>query len=149
MVGRLKIFYATLGITLQEFEKQCRLNNGQAGKLLSGKMGVTYDKLSGVFIAYPQLNANWLISGKGQMLNSEANAPFRLNPDENPARILADTLTSLHLPQPVHDKCMACLDALELAHDKTQKELLQQHQDYVTLTKALIQANAAIIDKNK
>jgi len=149
MATRLKVFFDTLGITAQEFEKQCNMNNGQAAKIMTGKMGVTYEKLSGVFIAYPQLNANWLITGAGQMLNHEADNKFRLKPGDKPARILAETIENLGLDKYVYDKCMTCILAMEAENQKAQKDLVQQHHDYVALSKALISANAAILRSNK
>jgi len=87
---RLKTFFNTLGISMAEFERRSNLSNGQSGKVFTAKLGITVEKLSGVFAAYPELNAEWLLLGRGQMLHADGQQSFEPAEWEDPVHALAD-----------------------------------------------------------
>jgi len=65
MKKRLIEFLAHLGIGQHKFEKNVGLSIGYINKL---KGDMKLDTINKVFSAYPELNKEWLISGKGEML---------------------------------------------------------------------------------
>ena len=59
-----------LKISVRKFEETCGLTNGTIGSIK--EQGPTALALSKIAYAYPELNMNWLLCGKGQMLVKDA-----------------------------------------------------------------------------
>lgn len=62
---RLLLFIDYLGISQRTFEGECGLGNGTISNIKKGLGSVNLEK---IINAYPELNIEWLISGKGRML---------------------------------------------------------------------------------
>lgn len=65
--GRIRIFIASKGIHVSDFERICGLSNGAVSKMGNGTRRSTIDKIS---TAFPDLNKYWLMTGEGDMLKS-------------------------------------------------------------------------------
>lgn len=65
---RLLHFIEYKGITVQLFEKTVGLSNASVSKMGNNTRRSTIDKISNSF---PDLNTNWLLTGEGDMLNTE------------------------------------------------------------------------------
>lgn len=65
---RIIEFYESLGLKKSEFEKMCNLSNGYMNKLRNCPK---QEKLEIIYLTFPQLNRTWLLTGEGEMLNSE------------------------------------------------------------------------------
>lgn len=70
---RLQSFLNNEDISLRAFERQCNIKAGTASKMTENSYGTTFHKIAK---AYPQLNVEWLKTGKGQMLNPQPQQPF-------------------------------------------------------------------------
>lgn len=66
---RIKQYLDLKGVSIRAFELRCGFSNGSfASQLRNGKtMGV--DRLENILNAFPDINAEWLLTGKGDMLN--------------------------------------------------------------------------------
>ena len=62
---RIKLFLQHLGIGQNNFEAKVGWSNGY----INNTKSISADKLRQVINEYPQLNVNWLITGKGEMTN--------------------------------------------------------------------------------
>lgn len=69
---RLSEFIAYLGLNNSTFEKKCGLSNGYI-RNFKGNLGT--QKLEDILKAFPQLNKDWLLFGKGSMLVDSENQP--------------------------------------------------------------------------
>lgn len=67
---RLSMFIDYLGLTNSAFEKRCGLSNGYI-RNFKGNLGGK--KLEDILITFPELNKEWLLFGKGHMLNTSIN----------------------------------------------------------------------------
>lgn len=67
MNKRILQFVEYLGISVSEFERNCDLSNGAVSKMGDNTRRSTINKIYNV---YPQLNTDWLLTGKGDMLNN-------------------------------------------------------------------------------
>lgn len=63
---RLDLIINTLGLSGRAFEKSCGLSNGSYSSIGDG---VGADKLNKILFTYPEISADWLISGRGEMFN--------------------------------------------------------------------------------
>lgn len=66
--NRLEKFLKVYGITMQYFEQQCNIAQGLGKKLSEKSYGTTFKRISEGF---PQLNIEWLKTGKGTMINPD------------------------------------------------------------------------------
>ena len=62
---RIKLFLQYLNIGQNKFEAKVGWSNGY----INNTKNISADKLSYVVNEYPQLNLNWLITGKGEMID--------------------------------------------------------------------------------
>jgi hypothetical protein len=65
---RLDLIVKELGLSGRAFEKECGLANGSYSSI---RDGVGADKLNKIMIRYPQISADWLICGTGEMMKKE------------------------------------------------------------------------------
>lgn len=61
---RIKLFLQHLDIGQNSFEAKVKWSNGY----INNTKSISADKLNQVINEYPQLNLNWLITGKGEMI---------------------------------------------------------------------------------
>lgn len=65
--ARLDLIIRELGLSGRAFEKECGLANGSYSSI---RDGVGADKLKKILIRYPQISAEWLLTGRGEMLKA-------------------------------------------------------------------------------
>ena len=75
---RLDLILKELGLSGRAFEKECGLANGSYSSI---RDGVGADKLNKILIRYPQISADWLIGGNGEMMKKNVN--FTAEPDNS------------------------------------------------------------------
>lgn len=122
---RLRAFVGTLGISVQEFERQCGIKAGTASRMTEKSYSTTFHRIQ---TAYPQLNIEWLKTGDGQMLNP---------------RPTIDVDVDLKLDG--HSQ-FAMRDITNIGDAKTQIAILQEH--IKSLEKELSEKNKRIEDLN-
>lgn len=62
---RLDLIIKELGLSGRAFEKECGLANGSYASI---RDGVGADKLNKILIRFPHISAEWLLTGRGEML---------------------------------------------------------------------------------
>ena len=70
MLNRLKKYIDYKGISVSAFEKSIGMSNASFGKSLKNGGSIGGDKLEKILSVYPDINAEWLLSGGGEMLKS-------------------------------------------------------------------------------
>lgn len=65
---RLIRFLKYKGLSQKKFEQECGLSNGYINSL---RHAPSATKLQSILYAYPEINRTWLLTGDGDMLNSE------------------------------------------------------------------------------
>lgn len=68
---RIKEYIEYKGLTNQKFEKEVGFSNGAFSSQLKNNRTIGVDKLENILIKFPELNSNWVLTGIGNMLNSE------------------------------------------------------------------------------
>jgi len=66
---RLIRFIAYLGLKPTSFEVEMGFSNGSISKAINEKRALGSDRLETIFSKYPTLNLEWLLTGKGEMIN--------------------------------------------------------------------------------
>ena len=67
MNTRLKQFIAAENITQSQFADTIRVVRASVSHVLSGRNNPGYDFIKAIMVAYPNLNIEWLMLGKGKM----------------------------------------------------------------------------------
>ena len=72
---RIKEFIDIKGITIKAFEESVGFSNGAFGSQLRNNKTIGVDKIENILFCYPELSPEWLLTGNGPMLKSNASAP--------------------------------------------------------------------------
>ena len=84
MNTRLKQFLAAENISQSQFADTIKVVRASVSHVLSGRNKPGYDFICAIMTAYPSLNIEWLIAGKGKMYkNSPDRDPYMTNPVES------------------------------------------------------------------
>lgn len=69
LLVRLQQFIDVMHLSVYQVNKEAGLCKGLLLNAFNKKRGLTTSTLEAILMAYPQLNANWLIVGRGEMFN--------------------------------------------------------------------------------
>lgn len=67
-LNRIKQFIDQKGLNIRSFEIAVGFSNGAFASQLKNGKTIGVDKLENILNTFPELNANWLLTGKGRML---------------------------------------------------------------------------------
>ncbi len=78
---RIKQYIDFKGVKVSAFEKEIGMSNGSFASQLRNNKTIGVDKLENILRKYPDLNPQWLLTGKGEMLtlNNLNEAPAKYN----------------------------------------------------------------------
>ena len=108
---RIKQYIDYKGITNQNFEKQIGFSNGAFASQLKNNRTIGVDKLENILIAFPEVNAEWLLTGKGEMIKTKSK--------ENVPEIIGDNFGDIIGDKPNVKKRYA----IELAEKPTNTDI--------------------------
>jgi phage repressor protein C with HTH and peptisase S24 domain len=91
VVDRLNVFMAEKGLNANMVTVQAKLSNGLLGKAKKAKGGLQTDSIEKILYAFPDLNPNWLLTGRGQMLIN-ATDPVKPSVQKDELRTLVYTV---------------------------------------------------------
>lgn len=70
MIGRLSKFIDSLDVSVRQFELSINASNGMIRKAIANKTDIQSKWITEIAENYPQLNLDWLFTGKGEMLKN-------------------------------------------------------------------------------
>lgn len=70
---RIKEFIDYKNITVKDFEIKVGFSNGAFGSQLRNNKTIGVDKLENILLVYSEINPEWLLTGKGEMLKNTIN----------------------------------------------------------------------------
>ena len=89
-IQRIKEFIDTISLNVSSFEKKVSMSNGSFASQLKKNKSIGIDKLENILKEFPQINANWLLTGKGDMLLA---MPKEYKPTLQKASVVAEPNT--------------------------------------------------------
>ena len=75
VLERIKQYIDYKCITVSAFEKSIGMSNASFGKTLKQGGSIRSDKLETILSVYPEINAEWLLTGQGEMLKGDVTTP--------------------------------------------------------------------------
>ena len=67
MLERLNEYINTKGFSMKAFEESVGMSNGSLGTTIKNGKGIRTDMLENILSVYPELSAEWLLRGVGNM----------------------------------------------------------------------------------
>lgn len=67
-IERIQYFMSQMGINNNQMTVTAGLSVGLIGRAIKSKSGLNSDSIEKILYAYPNLNPNWLLTGRGEML---------------------------------------------------------------------------------
>ncbi len=86
MRNRLKEYMLCKSVNAAEFADRIGVQRSSISHILNGRNNPGAQFLEKLLIAYPDLNADWLITGRGEMLKSEKTFPETVHQMQNESR---------------------------------------------------------------
>lgn len=72
-IDRLELFMQEERLNNNKITVKANLSNGLIGKALKNRTAMNSDSIENILLAFPLLNADWLMTGRGEMLLPEEN----------------------------------------------------------------------------
>lgn len=82
-LSRIKKFIDFKDFSVSFFEKEVNMSNGSFASQLKNNKTIGVDKLENILKKYSEINPEWLLTGKGEMLKSEKLKPIQIQDIEN------------------------------------------------------------------
>ncbi len=89
LLQRLKEIITYSGMSVRAFAIRCNINQTTLDKQIKGLRSVSIETIVGVLYGFPEISAEWLMRGTGQMLLSQSG------PDNDRVNTLIDTIATL------------------------------------------------------
>jgi len=132
-IERIFYFAELKGISIHKFSMQIGVSNSYFNKMRKNKASVGSDIVEKILRTYPELNAEWLLTGTGDIL--KINKEMRCEEDINitKERRLQSGGSDASQEEPA-ELCLCCkerertIDALKAALDAKQGEIDAMHQ---------------------
>lgn len=106
---RLQLFMKHMGLSAYQINKDAGLTKGLITNAFSKGLGLTSGTLEALLNTYPQLNANWLIVGRGEMLQ-DSDAEKKTN-----AAMASVSCAKAHIQdlQNIQDQCVELVKQIQ------------------------------------
>jgi len=111
---RLQEFIQHMNLSVYQVNRVSGLCQGLLSNAFSKKQGLTTSTLEKLLIAYPMLNANWLITGQGTMLLAEEKQTEEID--------TSSIQTHLSHLQQLQDQCIQMVKQIQQMKQKEQAE---------------------------
>ncbi len=110
---RLQQFISHMDLSVYQVNRAAGLCQGLLSNAFSKRQGLTTSTLERLLLAYPMLNANWLITGQGKMLISEGQAG---------TTFAEQTQSHIQDLQTLQDQCVEMLRQIQQMKQKEQAD---------------------------
>jgi len=102
---RLEYFIANQGYNYSQFADMIGVQRSSISHIITGRNKPSYDFLQKIFVSFPELNADWLIMGRGKMFHEadDQDLSTTIQGSENQV-ITEESSRTGKKPEPVPDK---------------------------------------------
>lgn len=83
MINRINLILQAKNITAKQFAEEIGIQPSGMSHILGGRNNPSLDFVNKVLRRYPEIDANWLLLGRGQMYGGMASGGSRMEEDEH------------------------------------------------------------------
>lgn len=109
ITDRIILFIEYKKLNIKEFETIIGISNGTLGKAIDRNGSINSTKLPIILEQFPELSADWLITGKGEMLRTTNGQEGKTENAEDAER-LRETISQLKKELELKDKIISLLE---------------------------------------
>jgi transcriptional regulator with XRE-family HTH domain len=80
MIDRIQLILKSKNLSPSQFADEIKVQRSSISHILSGRNKPSLDFVMKILSTYPEVNADWLIFGKGQMVKQEKSDPKMIEP---------------------------------------------------------------------
>ncbi len=102
MQERFKQLLEEKNLTATRFAAMIKVNASAMSHILNGRSKPGFDVLDKIAQAFPDVNLNWLISGKGTLYNDSPARPAEIKPSSQKTFIVEDKEGAISSSRPAH-----------------------------------------------
>ena len=84
MINRINLILKAKNITARQFAEEIGIQPSGMSHIMSGRNNPSLEFVNKVVRRYPEIDANWLLLGRGEMYMGLTPAPKSLTPDPSP-----------------------------------------------------------------
>lgn len=128
MNTRLKQFLAAENISQAQFADTINVVRASVSHVLSGRNNPSYDFIKAIMLAYPDLDMEWLIFGKGKMYK-ETPAPANITTVQQTSEFMPD----LFAAEEIRPVCQPKSDQSNSSAQVTQHTVKQRRIAKITI----------------
>jgi len=104
-VSRLKEYVDYKGISINKFSISVGASNSYFNKAFQQNTSIGSNRIESILRTYPDLNAHWLLTGKGQMIIEEKEMqPIIMRPETSEPMPEVSTSTLAYLEKKINEK---------------------------------------------
>lgn len=103
MINRINLILRAKNITAKQFAEEIGIQPSGMSHIMSGRNNPSLDFVSKVIRRYPEIDANWLLLGKGEMYASEVAARVETEPTLFSVPAPTPAVVPQPLPEPASD----------------------------------------------
>lgn len=86
-IDRLSYFMSEIGINDNQMTVKANLSVGLIGRCRKERKGMASDSIEKILYAYPELSAEWLLRGEGEMLRTNQGAQTNTMAQVSPVNV--------------------------------------------------------------
>lgn len=102
MQERFKQLLEEKNLTATRFAAMIKVNASAMSHILNGRSKPGFDVLDKIAQAFPDVNLNWLISGKGTLYNNSSARPAEIKSSSQKTFIVEDKESEISSSRPAH-----------------------------------------------
>lgn len=117
ILKRLQLFMDHEGLSAYQINKDAGLTKGLITKAFGNGLGLTSGTLEALLRTYPQLNANWLIVGRGPMLMPAEASPAPQSVPSSDTKAVHEHIADL---EQIQNQCVQLVKQIQLMKQHAQ-----------------------------
>ena len=128
MINRINLILQAKNITAKQFAEEIGIQPSGMSHIMSGRNNPSLEFVNKVIRRYPEIDANWLLLGKGQMYASGVTESPAISeptlfapPSPSPAPVYTPAPDPIPEPEPISE--------MDLAHEPTEIDREQEKKE--------------------
>lgn len=87
MIDRIQLILKSKNLSSSQFADEIQVQRSSVSHILTGRNKPSLDFVSKILSSYPELNSDWLLFGKGQMIKKQESIQKNSKIEEKPKKI--------------------------------------------------------------